>query len=64
MRLGDAAYEALCRHCLGIEELRLYATMPSARAVQNFAALKHLRLLDLTGAHAVTGGTSSTGMSQ
>ena len=55
MRLGDAAYEALVAHCPGVRELRLYASMPSAKAVQGLAALRQLQVVDLCGAHAVTG---------
>ena len=55
VKLGDAAYLALAQHCTGLQELRLYASLPSARAIQAFSALKHLQLLDICGAHQATG---------
>ena len=55
VKLGDAAYAAIARHCMQLQELRLYASMPSARAVHGFSALKQLQLLDICGAHQVTG---------
>ncbi|CAL8470610.1 g10152 [Coccomyxa elongata] len=53
-RLGDAAYEALAKHCPEIEVLRLYATMPSAHAIQGFHLLRKLRIIDICGAHAAS----------
>lgn len=55
VRLGDSAYEALATHCPAIRELRLYASMPSAKALQGLIALRQLQVIDLCGAHAVTG---------
>ena len=55
MKLGDAAYAAIAQHCTQLQELRLYASMPSARAVLGFSALKQLELVDICGAHQVTG---------
>ena len=46
---------AIAEHCTELQELRLYASMPSARAVQGLSALRHLRLLDICGAHQATG---------
>ena len=57
VRLGDPAYEALATYCPGVRELRLYASMPSAKAVQGLAALRQLQVIDLCGAHAVTGAS-------
>ena len=54
-RLGDTAYTALAKHCPNIEVLRMYASMPSALAIQGCGALSHLRVIDLCGAHAATG---------
>ncbi len=56
-RLGDTAYTALAKHCPNIEVLRMYASMPSALAIQGCGALSHLRVIDLCGAHAATGIT-------
>ncbi|EIE22613.1 RNI-like protein [Coccomyxa subellipsoidea C-169] len=53
-RLGDTAYTALAKHCPNIEVLRMYASMPSALAIQGCGALSHLRVIDLCGAHAAT----------
>ena len=55
VKLGDAAYAAIAQHCMQLQELRLYASMPSARAVHGFSALKQLQLVDICGAHQVTG---------
>lgn len=55
VKLGDAAYLAVAQHCTELQELRLYASLPSARAIQAFSALKHLQLLDICGAHHATG---------
>ena len=55
MKLGDAAYAAIAKHCIELQELRLYASMPSAEAIQGLSALKHLQLLDICGAHQATG---------
>ncbi|CAK0782811.1 hypothetical protein CVIRNUC_006006 [Coccomyxa viridis] len=55
VKLGDAAYAAIAQHCTQLQELRLYASMPSARAVLGFSALKQLQLVDICGAHQVTG---------
>ena len=55
VKLGDAAYAAIARHCTQLQELRLYASMPSARAVHGFSALKQLQLIDICGAQQVTG---------
>ena len=55
MKLGDASYAAIAQHCTQLQELRLYASMPSARAVLGFSALKQLQLVDICGAHQVTG---------
>ena len=55
MKLGDAGYAAIARHCMQLQELRLYASMPSARAIKGFSALKQLLLVDICGAHQVTG---------
>ncbi len=46
---------AIAEHCTELQELRLYASMPSARAIQGMSALRHLRLLDICGAHQATG---------
>lgn len=54
-RLGDAAYDQLAKRCPNIEELRLYASMPSAKAIQGFSALTKLRVIDICGAHSATG---------
>lgn len=59
-RLGDAAYEALAKHCPEIEVLRLYATMPSAHAIQGFHLLSKLRIIDICGAHEASGGFYAT----
>ena len=55
VKLGDAAYAAIAQHCTQLQELRLYASMPSARAVLGFSALQQLQLVDICGAHQVTG---------
>ena len=55
MKLGDAAYAAIAQHCAQLQELRLYASMPSKRAVMGFSALTQLQLIDICGAHQVTG---------
>ena len=57
-RLGDAAYGALAKHCPDIEELRLYASMPSAHAIQGFSTLSKLQVIDICGAHTATGAAS------
>lgn len=55
VKLGDAAYTAIAQHCTELQELRLYASMPSARAIQALSALGRLKLLDICGAHQATG---------
>ena len=47
---GDAAYQALAKHCPEIQVLRLYASMPSALAIQGFHVLSKLRIIDICGA--------------
>ena len=55
VKLGDAAYFAIAQHSTELQELRLYASMPSARAILALSALRHLKLLDICGAHQATG---------
>ena len=49
-------YAELARHCAGLQELRAYACAAvDDAALEALAALPQLRLLDICGAHLVTG---------
>ncbi len=56
LAVTPAGYAQLSRHCAQLRELRAYACAPVDDSVlEALAALPELRLLDICGAHLVTG---------
>lgn len=56
LRVTDAGYESIARHCRQLQELRMYACSGiTDRTLAALGAHLALRVVDICGANAVTG---------